>query len=206
MPPRASERHSDYNNPNQRWHGKREFKQERGDDEHRQFKRPKRGPRKDRHMGDRFDEDGYDTTSGEEDIIASESNERPIAKKEENGFRIKGEPRESAANTTKRGDSPSSCSVSKQEPSCESKSSQQTSQQSQPPILQIHVIDLKTLFYSSTGSHTGADSVQGMARELNLGGGGIPLYGMLGKGEYGSGWDAEYVLIDFLAYQSDGPF
>ncbi|KAJ3869978.1 hypothetical protein EV359DRAFT_59406 [Lentinula novae-zelandiae] len=199
MSPRASERYSDYSNPNQRWHGKREFKQERGDDEHRQFKRPKRGPRKDCHSGDRFDEDGYDTTSGEEDIITSESNERPIAKKEDNGFRIKGEPRESAANATKRGDSSSSsCPVSKQEPSsCESKSSQQTSQQSQPPILQIHVIDLKTLFYSSTGSHTGADSVQGMARELNLGGGGIPLYGMLGKGEYGSGWDAELMLSIF---------
>ncbi|KAJ3810933.1 hypothetical protein F5876DRAFT_65209 [Lentinula aff. lateritia] len=198
MPSRARERHSDYNNPNHRWHGKREFKSERGDDEHRQFKRPKRGLRKDRHRGDRFDEDGYDTTSGEEDIITSESNERPIAKKEENDFRIKGEPRESAANATKRGDSSSSsCSVSKQEPSCEPKSNQQTSQQSQPPILQIHVIDLKTLFYSSTGSHTGADSVQGMARELNLGGGGIPLYGMLGKGEYGSGWDAELMLSIF---------
>ncbi|GAW10114.1 hypothetical protein LENED_012347 [Lentinula edodes] len=162
MPPRASERRSDYNNPNQRWHGKREFKQERGDDEHRQFKRPKRGPRKDRHMGDRFDEDGYDTTSGEEDIIASESNERPIAKKEENGFRIKGEPRESAANAT----NPANPNRASKHPSNHSLRSSKF-------------------------------IVQGMARELNLGGGGIPLYGMLGKGEYGSGWDAELMLSIF---------
>lgn len=75
-----------------------------------------------------------------------------------------------------------------------------------PPVLQIHVLDLKTLFSKSTLYHLppDKDNIQEMGRELQKGAGGEKLPGMLrasgegGKGvlgEYSAGWDAQCVHV-----------
>ncbi|KAJ4487897.1 hypothetical protein J3R30DRAFT_3432133 [Lentinula aciculospora] len=202
-PSHASGSHSNYYDRSRKEDGKHglELKQELWDDEHRLLKRPKREPREPRlRRGDRFDQDGDDTTSEEEEeVVESKLNERTFMKNEEYDTRIKDESRGFVPTNTRRASSPSSDFT--QEPR---QSKQQPSHsQSQPPILEIHVLDLKALFHTSTGSQTGAASVQTMAQELQLGGGGVILNGKLGEEEYGSGWDAELLLSIFQSF-TDG--
>ncbi|KAE9410329.1 hypothetical protein BT96DRAFT_931112 [Gymnopus androsaceus JB14] len=69
--------------------------------------------------------------------------------------------------------------------------------------LQIHVVDLQVIFAKATGIYLGQkDSVQEIARDLQKGGGGVKLPGML-DGEYGAGWDAELMLSIFQRF-TDG--
>ncbi|KAJ3989383.1 hypothetical protein F5890DRAFT_1249020 [Lentinula detonsa] len=195
-PPRASERYGDRDDRNQSGHGKRglEIKQEYWDHDRRPLKRPKSEPRDDRLQRD---ENGDDTTSEAEYMVKSEPNgAESFVKKEESGFRIKAEFQENAASsTTDRGNTLSSASTD--EPN--EQPSQPSHLQPQPEI-QIHVLDLKTLFHSSTGSQIGAESVQAMARELQLDSGGVLLSGMLLEKEFSSGWDAALMLSIFQTF------
>ncbi|KAJ3787804.1 hypothetical protein GGU10DRAFT_347853 [Lentinula aff. detonsa] len=130
-------------------------------------------------------------------MVKSEPNgAESFVKKEESGFRIKPEFQENAAcSTTDRGNTLSSASTD--EPN--EQPSQPSHLQPQPEI-QIHVLDLKTLFHSSTGSQIGAESVQAMARELQLDSGGVLLSGMLLEKEFSSGWDAALMLSIFQTF------
>ncbi|KAF9075257.1 hypothetical protein BDP27DRAFT_1315776 [Rhodocollybia butyracea] len=131
---------------------------------------PKRRRREDSRVHrsrDGDDEDGYDTTSEEEEET----------KVDQDGSHVKVE-REGEA---KREFEPGTVVPREPEP------------------VEVYVLDLKTLFCVSTGATIGAENIQAMARELQMGSGGVRLQGMLQWNEYCAGYDAELMLTIFQA-------